>query len=564
MSKVEINPNFYRNAYSDLANLTDDELVKHWLEFGDSEGRVTSWQELALCAGREQLNLQEFAWDEYLACNYDLRNAGLTTPASLALHYVLHGKNEKRRISLGLPSSFFVALETGSSTPSIALDISQQMWARNMTGDEQVAASYFCSTLSTILSNVAIENLVINGYKYFWGRPPKARQIDEWCTGWELGLYSKVDLVHFFTDGEAPSTFFQRKAREVDNLVEDRVQVDLEVEKPSDISLMGEKVMDSATWYRRAFELKFQQTEVRPETIGRDPNERIPDETSVWKPEVSVLCSLYRVEKYLDAFLENILEQTLFEHTEFQILLVDPSDTELQICQSLARDYRNIILTVYPKRIGIYQAWNDGIRISKGEFLTNMNADDLRRFDSLEIQWATLKRHEWIDVVYQDVLVTVSKELSWEQVRQIDAKTQLPLSGLMAFFNYLNPPHNAPMWRRKLHDSVGYFDEGYLSASDVDFWIRCALDDKIFFKINDPHVAYFHNPDGLSTSRQGTANSEHSQVLSKYMTPELFIRKESEAIERPLNFGSAGAAASYTRAALQRLHDFYELNLGRN
>ena len=76
-----------------------------------------------------------------------------------------------------------------------------------------------------------------------------------------------------------------------------------------------------------------------------------------------------------------------------------------------------------------------------------------------------------------------------------------------------NNPHNAPMWRRRLHDEIGLFDPGYTSAGDWEFWLRCARAGKTFYKINDPNVLYFANPDGASTRPGGRGALEGGMVL---------------------------------------------------
>jgi hypothetical protein len=72
------------------------------------------------------------------------------------------------------------------------------------------------------------------------------------------------------------------------------------------------------------------------------------------------------------------------------------------------------------------------------------------------------------------------------------------------------------MWRRSIHDDIGYFNEIYKSAGDFDFWCRCLLANKTFFKINDPHVVYFQNPAGLSTKGDGVGSKEATEIMNKY------------------------------------------------
>jgi hypothetical protein len=545
---------FYRDAYRDLLDKTDAELEEHWRQFGRTEGRIGSWCELSKLAEINQVDLSRFAWDEYLACNRDLRLANVTTPAALSVHFILFGRNEDRPTALDLPLDFYQVLGLDPGSPNEPAGNWSTEWLDDLTQDERLHARKFCGSLSNCLSEIPIESFVIEGFKFFRGRPPTGRQIDDWCTSWERGIRSRLDLVWEFTDGEFPSNEFFKMTRELESLVEDVASTEQSSETPLNILIMGQHVIDSATWYRKALTaVSLKHRKIRNEGEHTRKENLIVQKT--WEPDVSVLCSLYRTENYMETFLKNLFEQTIFDQCEFHILLVDPTELERETYEASAIGFPNISLSIYPNRVGIYKAWNDGIRVARGKYLTNMNADDLRRRDSLELQRNLLNRFPWVDVVYQDVLLTASRDLTWEQIEEVGARSTLPEASLLTFFNYLNPPHNAPMWRRELHDSVGMFDEQYQSAGDVDFWIRCALQEKIFFKTNDPHVAYFHNPGGLSTQRKGVAHNEHSAILCKYMTPRLFKRNRTENLKLTTDSEAWGLAAAYTLNTLEKLRN---------
>jgi hypothetical protein len=164
-------------------------------------------------------------------------------------------------------------------------------------------------------------------------------------------------------------------------------------------------------------------------------------------------------------------------------------------------------------RIGIYDAWNVGAKIARGEYLTNTNLDDLRRHDSFELQAAVLDNLPFVDVVYQDFLYTFDPRLSVEEISRFGYKSSLPVIASQNMMDF-NSPHNAPMWRKNLHEELGYFDVSYKSAGDYEFWMRCLAAKKLFYKINDPHVVYYQNPKGLST-RPGTRGVEEAKRILK-------------------------------------------------
>jgi len=166
-------------------------------------------------------------------------------------------------------------------------------------------------------------------------------------------------------------------------------------------------------------------------------------------------------------------------------------------------------------RIGIYDAWNVGAKAARGEYLTNVNLDDLRRNDSLERQAAVLDNLPFVDVTYQDLYYTFDPRLSFDEIAAFGHETNLPIItpyNLMRF----NSPHNAPMWRKSLHDELGYFNTHYKSAGDYEFWMRCLAAGKCFYKLNDPHVVYYQNPNGLSTRPDTRGVVEAKEIHKTY------------------------------------------------
>jgi glycosyltransferase involved in cell wall biosynthesis len=238
--------------------------------------------------------------------------------------------------------------------------------------------------------------------------------------------------------------------------------------------------------------------------------------TASSQPLVSIITSLYRGSEYLDFFLENITSQTIFkDDCELIIINVSPVDQETALIEQYQKRFDNIKLINVPERIGIYHAWNMAIEHSSGEFLTNANVDDVRRLDSLEVQAKHLLDKPDVSVVYSDVFYTFCPNLPFELTAQCGLKTNLPSVNK---FNLLrgNSPHNAPMWRRSLHDQIGVFDVSFQSVGDHDFWIRACLEGAKFSKIEDTLISYFFNPKGMSTRQDSPAEVEGFKLVDFY------------------------------------------------
>lgn len=245
----------------------------------------------------------------------------------------------------------------------------------------------------------------------------------------------------------------------------------------------------------------------------RAPGDR-PADASTGAPVVSIVASLYRGGAFIRSFLENITSQTIFRtHCELIIVDADSPEGEQAVIEEFRRDFPNIVYQRMDTRIGIYEAWNIGVALARGRYITNANLDDVRRADSLEIQAALLDTFEFVDVVYQDVLYAFTPRLPFEEIERRDFCTDLPIVSRYNLMEF-NSPHNAPMWRAVLHRDVGLFDQTLQSAADFQFWLRCRAAGKTFYKSNESHAAYFVNPDGIST-RPDTRGMAESNAISR-------------------------------------------------
>jgi glycosyltransferase involved in cell wall biosynthesis len=277
-----------------------------------------------------------------------------------------------------------------------------------------------------------------------------------------------------------------------------------------DVMGTGERVTQ-AHWQARAAQLKPVDQDTGHSRFALKAGRRLA---------ISAIASLYKGGRFIQRFLDNITNQTCFdEYAELIIIDANSPDSESQVIKSYQARHRNIKYIRVDQRIGIYEAWNIGVAEARGEYLTCTNLDDLRRHDSLELQAATLETLPFVDVVYQDFFYSFDPVLTFEEVARYGYRSNLPLVTRRSLLSY-NPPHNAPMWRRRLHDELGGFDTSYQSAGDYDFWMRCAAAGKIFYKLNDPHVVYYQNPEGIST-RPGTRGFEETRSVHRRRDREL-------------------------------------------
>ena len=112
---------------------------------------------------------------------------------------------------------------------------------------------------------------------------------------------------------------------------------------------------------------------------------------------ISVIVPIYGVEKYLEACIESILNQT---YTELEVILVDGGSPDRcgEICDRYAQTDRRITV-IHQKNGGAAAARNAGLRIASGEYITFVDSDDYLELDAYENMVAALL-HNDVDIVH--------------------------------------------------------------------------------------------------------------------------------------------------------------------
>ncbi len=104
---------------------------------------------------------------------------------------------------------------------------------------------------------------------------------------------------------------------------------------------------------------------------------------------ISVIVPIYNMEKYLEACLDSILSQT---YENIEIILVDDGSTDksAEICRKYAEIDKRI-RTLNKKNGGVSAARNDGMRLSKGDWLSFVDSDDYIAPNYIERLYETAK-----------------------------------------------------------------------------------------------------------------------------------------------------------------------------
>ena len=187
---------------------------------------------------------------------------------------------------------------------------------------------------------------------------------------------------------------------------------------------------------------------------------------------------------------------------------------ERTIVEEFQQRYANIVYIRTEQRETVYGAWNRAIRASRGKYLTSANTDDRHRPDALEVLARTLERQPEIALVYADCLITRTENETFETAHPVNTYRWLDFNpeDLLLKGCFVGPQ---PMWRRELHDEFGYFDAGFTSAGDYEFWLRLAAKRK-FLHVKETLGLYLESPTSVEHTNQERAAREVAEARARH------------------------------------------------
>jgi glycosyltransferase involved in cell wall biosynthesis len=180
---------------------------------------------------------------------------------------------------------------------------------------------------------------------------------------------------------------------------------------------------------------------------------------------ISVITSLYRCASFLQQFLEHYARVENIDECELILVHNDATEEELEILNRYRKPTMHI-LHILVKREGLYASWNRGIMASSGQYLAIWNVDDVRTPGSLAAQKAALEKSN-AAMCYGDFYGTRTYGPFAEKLYSYD---EYETGEKEAFKRHIIGCF--PMWRKTIHQQIGYFDEQFKLVSDYEFQLR--------------------------------------------------------------------------------------------
>ncbi|WP_300156531.1 glycosyltransferase [Solidesulfovibrio sp.] len=242
---------------------------------------------------------------------------------------------------------------------------------------------------------------------------------------------------------------------------------------------------------------------------------RVRDTRTKSRYTVSVIVSMYKAERFVAPMLHNLLSQTLYRRGEVEVLLIDsasPANDGGEAAPFLGA-HAHLFYGRTRERETVYGAFNRAIRESRGRYIMNLDTDNRLRLDALEIFAGQLDGRPDIGLVYGNQYIgQFENETFYNHVKFGRCRRPRFSRDMMLHKYYFG---SELMWRRELHDKVGYYDESYVVAGDYEMVCRLATVTD-FLHVDRYFGLYLKNLGGVEYSNLALCDAEDQRIREAY------------------------------------------------
>lgn len=210
--------------------------------------------------------------------------------------------------------------------------------------------------------------------------------------------------------------------------------------------------------------------------------------------KISVITPSFNQEKYIERTIKSVLGQ---DYPAIEYIIIDGGSTDGTL--EILKKYDRQIKWISEKDKGQSDALNKGIKMSTGEIIGYLNADD-----TYEI--GALRRIADVFVSNPSIMWLTGRcrivDENDKEIRRMITRYKNFLLDHYSFHVLLvtNPiSQPATFWRRKIIEECGYFDVNEHLAMDYEFWLR--IGKKYLPMILDDYLARFRVYRTSKTSR---------------------------------------------------------------
>ena len=252
--------------------------------------------------------------------------------------------------------------------------------------------------------------------------------------------------------------------------------------------------------------------------------ETTKDFRTIPSPKISIIVSLYNAAAKLPTFLRGIRALTPSSRSMLELVLVDSfsPDNTLDVVTRCLKELKAdgiTISTVYMRtnvRETIQRAWNRGIDLARGQYLSFLGVDEMNRADAFDIMAKYLDENPAVDWVQGTALITETN-MAGSFVRDLMLYDRQFDDDFMNLFDTCYLGYVGALYRKNIHDRVGYYDDRFKAAGDSEFKNRALP--FINARTLPDCLGYFLNYPDERTTQSPTAEIEDLRAWYLHRSP---------------------------------------------
>ena len=231
------------------------------------------------------------------------------------------------------------------------------------------------------------------------------------------------------------------------------------------------------------------------------------ENTKIGENLISVIVPVYNAENRLEKCLKSIFDQT---YKNFELILVDDGSTDGSgiLCDSYITAPKEVpaVCVKHTKNMGVSHARNEGLKLSNGEWITFIDADDYIEPDYLEKLISPIESRQNAIRIANEEGVSVANPSVISIVTMTDQITDSqPISGFY-FLEHGILNRDAHVWSKLYSRDIMkdmYFDSDLTIGEDMVLLVKLATKigkDKMVLSIDAGSYKYYDNESGAMNS----------------------------------------------------------------
>lgn len=254
------------------------------------------------------------------------------------------------------------------------------------------------------------------------------------------------------------------------------------------------------------------------------------------KSKISVIIPCYNQGKYLDDAVDSVLNQT---YQDFEIIVINDGSTD-KYTNDLLKNYKKPKTKVYSTRNqGLASTRNYGFKLSNGEFIQFLDADDILDSKKFEKQMDLFRKDNSIDVSYTNYTYYYedTKRQSEPQMKKILGRNPFE-DFLYKWQRGISIPIHCGLFKREVFNNLGPFISGFKAVEDWIMWIDISSRKCKFQYIDEDLAVYRIREDNMTRDKSfmlywaTRAVSYIAQNFISSLEMEKFNTMQKEYLER--------------------------------